>query len=243
MKGSTSNFVGSAAPASMGAASAANSANIGLAAGATPVWDTTNIGGLDDLISQYAELNAVKSKNLEGKLDPTLAGLRDSQEKDISDTYERAKEGNLPVGVQNALLRAGLMKGIHTGTGVNTGTPGNNAVNRVFGSGANDYLNQIRGMVNGYILQNPRQSAGIDPATAASVKLGMDRNNTNLANTYKQQLFSTEAQGNNNLADLTNGWLQSAAQEHASNAASKSAAGGQTLATIGTLAGAAAVAF
>lgn len=243
MNGASSNTVGQSAGTSIGAASRANANNIALAANATPEWDKTNIGGLDDLIGQYAALNGYKSKALEEKMDPRLAGLRDDQEQDLVDTYDKARHGDLPVGVQNALMRSGLASAISTGTGVGKNSVGAGTATRVFGSGSNDYLNQVRSMVNGYIAQNPMKAAGIDPSTAASVKLGMDRNNMNLANTYKQQILQTALTGNDNLTNLTNGWLQSAAQENASNAASKQAAGGQTMGMIGTLAGAAAMAM
>lgn len=208
-----------------------------------PDKDHIDLNQLNETANKQGLLNEYQSRNAEMELDPKIARLRQLQQDDILNSYEGATKGELPVGMQNALVKAGLGAALANGTGTAAGTVGNHSAEQVFGSGLVNYLNQLRGLSGDLIANNPRPVVGLDPGSALSIRLQNNKDNQNLENAYRQQLIQGTAQAHSNLSNLASSLQQASAQEASSNAASKAAAGGRTASTVVGLVGAAAMAY
>lgn len=196
-----------------------------------------NLNDYDKLINQFALINEYKSKAAEQETNPELAAARQLNDQDLLKTYQGTINGDLPVSVQNALASAGLENQIGTGTRIAPGSKGKATLTELYGRGTNDYVNSIRGMMSQYLASRPRQNAGLDPSSAANMRLGNVQDNANVENAFRQQLMSATMGANQNRSNLAASFGNAAAAQGAGNAAAKNSSAG---ATLGAVAGTAA---
>lgn len=209
----------------------------------TPEKVHLNLNDYDKLINTYALLNSYQSKAAERETDPEQAAARDLMAKDFLSTYDNALKGNMPKGVQNALMTAGLEDQAATGTKLAPGSRGVATVQNFYGRGANDYINQVRGMLSDYLTRNPQRSAGLDPGSAAQMRLQETTDNANLENQFRQQNLGATVAANNNMSTLRGNIAQAMAAQSAASGANRSAGMGSMIGALTSLAGAGAVAY
>lgn len=198
-----------------------------------PTYLNFNLNDLNDLVEEQSLLNAYKSKAAERELSPEVAATRDATDREIADTFQKAMAGELPEGVQNALIKAGLQSSLAVGGRRGNNTLGSGSAERVFGLNANDYLNDVRNRTLQWLQTKEKPVVGIDPSSAANLRIGEKESNVNAENLFKQNLVNSTLASDANRSNLATSSLMAAIQEAQSNNASKNYARNQALG-IGT---------
>ncbi len=233
-KPNTTNFAQQLAPM-IGGESAQQQALLDLIAKTPPEFTPIDINQLNDLVQQQAMLSAYRSKIAERELDPALAQLRERESADLLSDYEGARSGNLPQGVQNALVRAGLGAAIRGGGAISPTSIGKGSSERVFGMGATNYLDKLRSLVMQKTASTPQPMVAIDPGDAANISVSNIKDRDSLTNQFHQQLLNATGQAHGNLSNYGRSLAEGAVREGMSNTAIKNAKQKEFLGTLSGL--------
>lgn len=192
-----------------------------------PQFNPISVNDLNKLIEQQSMLSAYKSKLADRELNPEVATMRDLENKDLLSSYQGALHGDLPVGVQNALVRAGLGSAIGNGSRISPTSLGKGTAERVFGMGTTDYLDKLRSLISQKASSTPMPVTTLDPSSAGQIHIGNIKDRDTLNNQFQQQLLQATGQANNNMSNLTNSLAEASAREANANLAAKTAKQGQ----------------
>lgn len=237
-KPNTTNFSSQVAPM-IGAESSFQQSLLDMMAKATPQFTPLDVNGLNKIVNDQSLLSALQSKMAERQLDPALAQMRETENQDLLGDYENAKSGNLPVGVQNALVRAGLGAAANAGSTISPTSIGKGSAERVFGQGSTEYLDKLRNLVMNKTSSTARPQVSLDPGAAADITASNVRDRDNLNNQFQQQLLQATGQAHTNLSNFGQSLVQGGIREGLGNTAAKNAKQAQFISSLSGGAGSA----
>jgi len=232
-----SNQVQNLAPM-IGTENARQQSLLDLIAKTPPQFTPVSVNDLNRLTEQQALLGAYGSKAADRELNPEVALMRDLENKDLLSSYQGALSGELPVGVQNALVRAGLGAAIRGGSRISPTSLGKGSAERVMGMGTTDYLDKLRSLIMTKTANTAMPTTSVDPASAGQIQIGNIKDRDTLNNQFQQQLLQATGQANNNMSTLAQSLAESGVREAGANLESKTARQGQTSGVMSGLSGA-----
>lgn len=235
-KPNTTNFASQMAPM-IGSENQSQQSLLDLIAKSPPTFNPISISDLNNLVGEQSMLNALKSKGMEMQTNPALAAMRESSDNELNNSFNNAQNGELPVGVQNALVRAGLGQAIGGGGRISPTSVGKGSMERVFGMGSTDYLDKLRNLVMQKTMGTPRPQAAVDPSSAANIFTSNIKDRDALNNQFQQQLLQATGQANQNESNFGNALASSAVNEGMNNAGIKNAKQGQFTSSLGSMFG------
>jgi len=176
------------------------------AAQTLPALATSNLPQLQRVSNLVAEANARKSNQIERATNPTVARAREL----LGDrVLEDASEGPNQA-LSNLWTRMGLADSIATGADTGSGF----ARSALADATRSDYIadrDRRTAELSGYVGDNPRPTAGVDPSSAVTRFAGaIDTNRTN-RDAYAQQQLGLEQGGISDLSNLLQELMQTAA--------------------------------
>jgi hypothetical protein len=207
-----------------------------------PIQSNTNINDLSDLMNKLELLKTYKSRASEAELSPDLARARSDAERMAASDFEAASRGDLSPSTQRALAQETLMSSLATGAPIGSSKGGGidfgaRTAATLYGRNADQYLNAMKNQFQNYLKGNPAPQGGIDPSSAANIKLSEAAKNQNLENAFRQQLVQGTANAANNMTNMAMGLGQSAAAEDQANTAAQNAFIGRLIGMAGSVAG------
>ena len=236
-KPAQTNYVSQLIPM-IGAQNASQQALLDMLAKTPPQFTPIDINELNELMRQQALISGFASKAAEQQLDPETALLRDLESKDLVESYQGALRGDLPVGVQNALVRAGLGQAIEGGNSISPTSLGKGSAEKAFGLGSLEYLDKLRNIVSRKTASTPKPMAAVDPASAGEISVANTQNRDAVTNDFHNNLMNATFTANQNLSNLGTSLASGAIQESASNAGARNASRGNLLGSLTSLGGA-----
>lgn len=171
-------------------------------AGMPPSIPNVSTAHLDKLVTAQALLNAYKSRAAQGELRPDiLAGEKLGDAAVLSDA-QNAQAGRLPIGVQNALAKAGLATAIASGSVPTAGSKGMAGAAEVFGSGSQNYIQRMIDRLTGHVEANPAPAIGLSPESAGNITAAKPFIASNIQNQARSELLGNTLQSAGNLQNL-----------------------------------------
>jgi len=191
-----------------------------------------------EMFGKNAELTALESRNLERRLNPERAAMRERMDKDLASKYEASQRGELDPAVQNALAKAGLSQMFQGGT--TGGSSGIATVQTVYGKGSTDYINALQNQMMAYLDRNGQPRADLTPEEIANYHLTVDKMNVAQRNARAQQLAQGDIGASSQASSLMQKYEDEMNQRLAAAEAERGSKQGQMLGMLGSIGGAAA---
>lgn len=202
-----------------------------------PQKNRTDILGLSDMMRKLELLKEYQSRASERELSPELAQARLDAEKVAAGDFEAAARGELPPSQQAAMMKESLMSQMATGAPVGGGLDfGGASAASIYGRKANEYLQGAKNFFQQYLANKAAPQGGIDPTSAANIKLTEAAKNQDLENAFRQQLLQATMGAEGNMQNMAMGLGEMGAREDIANRDS-GGGWGSLLGLAGTVAG------
>jgi hypothetical protein len=177
---------------------------------------------LQKTAAREAEINALKSRAMEERLDPRLAEVRKGLTRQTAEDLEGGPSKEL----SNLWLKQGLADVISTGANLRSGFARSALADR---TREDYYANRAAAQDRAarLLAANPMQLAGLDPGAIASYEAQMAAENANARDAYKAQNLGLMGNQAQNVMGAFQQWAQMDAQRRAQNLQARNAAAAQ----------------
>ena len=172
--------------------------------------------------AREAEINALKSRALEERMDPRLAEVRRALSRQTAEDLEGGPSKEL----SNMWLKQGLADVISTGANLRSGFARSALADR---TREDYYANRAAAQDRAarLLAANPMQLAGLDPGAIASYEAQMAAENANARDAYKAQNLGLMGNHAQNVMGAYQQWGQMDAQRRGQNLQAQNAAAAQ----------------
>jgi hypothetical protein len=204
-------------------------AGLGLGSGITdmaikmrPELREARTDALQKTAAREAEINALKSRALEERMDPRLAEVR----KGLSRQTAEDLEGGPSKELSNMWLKQGLADIVTTGANLRSGFARSALADR---TREDYYANRAAAQDRAarLLAANPMQLAGLDPGAIAAYETQMAAENANARDAYRNQNLGLMANQAQNVMGAFQQYAQMDAQRRAQNLQAQNAAAAQ----------------
>lgn len=177
---------------------------------------------LQKAAAREAEINALKSRGMEERLDPRLAAIRKGLTRQTAEDLEGGPSKEL----SNMWLKQGLADVISTGANLRSGFARSALADK---TREDYYINRAAAQDRAarLLAANPMQLAGLDPGAIASYKAQIDAENANARDAYRTQNLGLMGNQAQNVMGAFQQFGQMDAQRRAQNIQAKNAAAAQ----------------
>jgi len=166
----------------------------GQIAASAPELRTVDVRALQDMAKKEALINALSSKEIEARVSPDTAAIREELPAQIRMNLEGGPDQKL----SNLWLRSGLSDVLATGARDDSGF----ARSALVDSTRRDYYDEQtkqQAKAAGWLSSNPAPVAGIDPGNLAASVQTANNANADARDYWRQAVLSSGQQGNQNL--------------------------------------------